>query len=211
MVAPLARRSGPRSGTTHGRSSESGRTSARCWSSRSDWEAQLAMMSRSARHELRRKLRRADRSGPSASGTSRSSGHGRAFHRPAPGALGETGLFADTADGERSRTFLHRLAELEAAAGPAAQLQLVEVAWATASSPQRWRSMTGRPATSTTPGWSPPRATCRPGVVGYGDAHSGPSRGWYPRFDFLRGDEPYKYEWGAVDEAIDRVVVRRRT
>jgi CelD/BcsL family acetyltransferase involved in cellulose biosynthesis len=29
------------------------------------------------------------------------------------------------------------------------------------------------------------------------------------RFDFLRGDEPYKYEWGAVDEPIQRLLVRR--
>jgi CelD/BcsL family acetyltransferase involved in cellulose biosynthesis len=29
------------------------------------------------------------------------------------------------------------------------------------------------------------------------------------RFDFLRGDEPYKYEWGAVDEPIQRILVRR--
>ena len=30
------------------------------------------------------------------------------------------------------------------------------------------------------------------------------------RLDFLRGDEPYKYDWGAVDEPIQRVLVRRR-
>ena len=29
------------------------------------------------------------------------------------------------------------------------------------------------------------------------------------RLDFLRGDEPYKYEWGAVDEPIRRLLVRR--
>jgi len=29
------------------------------------------------------------------------------------------------------------------------------------------------------------------------------------RFDFLRGDEPYKYEWGSVDEPIQRLLVRR--
>ncbi len=29
------------------------------------------------------------------------------------------------------------------------------------------------------------------------------------RLDFLRGNEPYKYEWGAVDEPIQRVLVRR--
>jgi CelD/BcsL family acetyltransferase involved in cellulose biosynthesis len=29
------------------------------------------------------------------------------------------------------------------------------------------------------------------------------------RVDLLRGNEPYKYEWGAVDEPIQRVLVRR--
>ena len=29
------------------------------------------------------------------------------------------------------------------------------------------------------------------------------------RLDFLRGDEPYKYEWGAVDEPIFRLLVDR--
>ena len=29
------------------------------------------------------------------------------------------------------------------------------------------------------------------------------------RIDFLRGNEPYKYEWGAVDEPIQRILVRR--
>ena len=27
--------------------------------------------------------------------------------------------------------------------------------------------------------------------------------------DFLRGDEPYKYEWGARDEPIQRLLIRR--
>ena len=48
-----------------------------------------------------------------------------------------------------------------------------------------------------------------PGVVGVA---------WYLRalidagcrtFDFLRGDEPYKYTWGAVDEPLDRLLVTR--
>ena len=29
------------------------------------------------------------------------------------------------------------------------------------------------------------------------------------RLDLLRGDEAYKYEWGAVDEPIQRLLVRR--
>ena len=34
--------------------------------------------------------------------------------------------------------------------------------------------------------------------------------GLMSRLDLLRGDEPYKYEWGAVDEPIQRILVRRR-
>jgi CelD/BcsL family acetyltransferase involved in cellulose biosynthesis len=30
------------------------------------------------------------------------------------------------------------------------------------------------------------------------------------RLDFLRGNESYKYTWGAVDEPIQRLLVRRR-
>ena len=29
------------------------------------------------------------------------------------------------------------------------------------------------------------------------------------RLDFMRGNEPYKYEWGAVDEPIERLLVQR--
>jgi CelD/BcsL family acetyltransferase involved in cellulose biosynthesis len=29
------------------------------------------------------------------------------------------------------------------------------------------------------------------------------------RLDLLRGDEAYKYEWGALDEPIQRLLVRR--
>jgi CelD/BcsL family acetyltransferase involved in cellulose biosynthesis len=29
------------------------------------------------------------------------------------------------------------------------------------------------------------------------------------RVDLLRGDEPYKYEWGAKDEPVMRILVRR--
>jgi CelD/BcsL family acetyltransferase involved in cellulose biosynthesis len=33
--------------------------------------------------------------------------------------------------------------------------------------------------------------------------------GGFRRMDFLRGDEPYKYDWGAHDEPIQRLLVRR--
>ena len=30
------------------------------------------------------------------------------------------------------------------------------------------------------------------------------------RLDFLRGNESYKYAWGAIDEPIQRLLIRRR-
>ena len=30
------------------------------------------------------------------------------------------------------------------------------------------------------------------------------------RIDFMRGNESYKYDWGAEDEPIQRILVRRR-
>ena len=58
--------------------------------------------------------------------------------------------------------------------------------------PRRARAVAGRPAWST-------RYVARALAAGR------------RRFDFLRGNEPYKYEWGAVDEPIQRLLVRRRT
>jgi CelD/BcsL family acetyltransferase involved in cellulose biosynthesis len=29
------------------------------------------------------------------------------------------------------------------------------------------------------------------------------------RIDFMRGNEPYKYQWGAIDEPIGRLLVQR--
>ena len=111
----------------------------------SDWEGQLASMARVARHELRRKLRRAEGSGPV-----------RLEHMPLERATidrfidlhqarwGRSGLFPDTEDGERSRRFIRRLTELEAEAGAGARLLLTEVAVGDRRHRRRpWPSMTG--------------------------------------------------------------------
>ncbi len=29
------------------------------------------------------------------------------------------------------------------------------------------------------------------------------------RFDFLRGDEPYKYHWGAIDRMLSQLTIER--
>ncbi len=52
-------------------------------------------------------------------------------------------------------------------------------------------------------------ATCRPGsllIARYVERAIATGR---RRLDFLRGNEAYKYEWGAVDEPIQRLLIRR--
>ena len=61
-------------------------------------------------------------------------------------------------------------------------------------------------------GVDPDARDLSPGVVHGPSLHrTGDRDRRAPRIDFLRGDEPYKYEWGAVDEPIQRLLVRRRT
>ena len=87
------------------------------------------MLGKKARHEIRRKLRRAEAAGPvrfrELPLTSASADAFIALHQARWGAQG---LFPDTADGERGRRFLHRLTELESMEGTDAQLVLGEVA-----------------------------------------------------------------------------------
>ena len=57
-----------------------------------------------------------------------------------------------------------------------------------------------------------PRSAARhlsPGVVGVAHYLRDRLAAGCRTFDFLRGDEPYKYEWGASDEPIHRLLVTR--
>jgi CelD/BcsL family acetyltransferase involved in cellulose biosynthesis len=175
-----------------------------------DWEGYLATLDKKARHEIRRKLRRAETVGP-------------VVFRPLPldassvesfialhqARWGAQGLFPDTPDGVRSRRFLHRLTALEAAEGERAQLLLGEVSvgdrvvFSTASFDD------GRTCFFYNAGMDPAARELSPGVTGTAAFLRDRLEAGCQRFDFLRGDEPYKYEWGAVDEPIERIVVRR--
>ena len=90
-----------------------------------DWETYLSSLDKKDRHEIRRKIRRAEAAGPN---TFR-------LVDPTPEAVeafidlhqskwGDEGLFPATAGGDRSRRFIHRLAELELETGADRQLQL---------------------------------------------------------------------------------------
>lgn len=175
-----------------------------------DWERYLSTLSKKERHEVRRKIRRAEAAGE------------LAFRLlpPTPETVdafidlhqsrwGEEGLFPHTEGGARSRRFLHCIAELEAHEGDRAQVQFGQL------------TLDGRPVFATVgfddgvtcyfynAGMDPDAREISPGVTGSAAYLRDRMEAGRQRFDFLRGDEPYKYQWGAVDEPIHRLLITR--
>lgn len=162
-----------------------------------------------ARHEVRRKLRRAEAHGPvelTYLPLDRESAD--RFIDLHQARWGEAGLFRADAAGAESRRFFHRLVELEAAEGEDGRLHLgavrvdgrviyVVAGFAEAGTCYFYNA-----------GMDPAAASLSPGVVGtlryiehrieVGDR----------RLDLLRGDEAYKYSWGATDDHVHRLTVR---
>ncbi len=173
-----------------------------------DWDAFLGTLDKKARHEIRRKVRRAEKVGElrfvHAPLDSRSVERFIDLHQA---RWGEDGLFPPTEGGDRSRHFLHRLTELEAAEGPGAVLQLGQtfvgdhLIFVTVGFDD------GATCFYYNAGMDPAARDLSPGVTGtaaYMRDRFGSGR---ERFDFLRGNEGYKYEWGAVDEPVYRILV----
>jgi hypothetical protein len=174
------------------------------------WEAYLAQLDRKARHEIRRKLRRAESAGPiTFELVPLNAASVDAFIALHQARWGEEGLFPRTEGGDRSRRFLHRLTELEAEDGPAAQLQLGQVRvgdrliFATVGFDD------GTTCYFYNAGMDPAARDLSPGVTGTAAYLRDRIASGHRRFDFLRGNEPYKYEWGAVDEPVHRLLVTR--
>jgi CelD/BcsL family acetyltransferase involved in cellulose biosynthesis len=176
------------------------------------WDALLAGLGKKERHEIRRKLRRAEAHGPlhfslvepTADAIDRFIDMHQARWR-------ENGLFPDNDGGARSRRFLHRLAELELAEGESRQLQLgwLEVGDRTIFAALGFDD--GETTYFYNAGMDPDARELSPGVVGAASYIRDRVGAGRRRFDFLRGNEPYKYEWGAVDEPIHRLLVVRTT
>lgn len=178
----------------------------------SDWDDYLSALGKKARHEIRRKLRRAESVGDLTF----------TALEPTPDVVdsfidlhqqrwGADGLFPDTEGGRRSRRFLRRLAELELAEGDGRQLQMGRVTvgdrviFATVGFDD------GVTCYFYNAGMDPEARELSPGVAGTAAYLRDRLAAGRQRFDFLRGDEPYKYEWGAVDEPIHRMLVTRIT
>lgn len=173
-----------------------------------DWHAQLQRLDKKTRHEIRRKLRRAERAG-----------HVELHYRPLDDASverfvrlhqarwGSSGLFAAGEDGDRNRLFLRRLAELEAAEGPRARFHIAEVE----VDGQTVHAVAGFADRGTcyfyNAGMDPEARDLSPGIVGTATYLRDRLERGDRRFDFLRGNEAYKYEWGAIDRHLTRLVI----
>lgn len=174
------------------------------------WDDYLATLDKKARHEIRRKVRRAEGAGEVRFSlsplTAETVERFIALHQARWGA---DGLFPDTEGGDRSRRFLHRLTELEAAEGSTAMLQLglvhvgERLIFASAGFDD------GQTCFFYNAGMDPEARELSPGVTGAAAYIRDRLVAGRTRFDFLRGDETYKYEWGAIDEPIHRLIVLR--
>jgi CelD/BcsL family acetyltransferase involved in cellulose biosynthesis len=170
------------------------------------WEAYLASLPGKHRHELTRKMRRLEREIPSARAVGLAG-------RDAP--LGRLGDFL--ALHRRSRTGKARFmdAPMEAffrsvVAGLAARDQLRLWLLDTADGPVasfitiEWDGSVGLYNS----GFEPARAALAPGLVLLARVIQDAIERGKRRFDFLRGEERYKYEFGPRPEDVHHVVIR---
>jgi CelD/BcsL family acetyltransferase involved in cellulose biosynthesis len=174
----------------------------------SDMDTYLATLGKKERHEIRRKVRRAEAVGEIRLTESLDPiADLDAFIDLHQKRWGELGLFPDTAGGEQSRVFARRLFELHGADGPL-RLAFLTVGDRRIAAGIHFETADGYLYYNA--GIDPDARDLSPGVLTvYAYVRQALEAG-KRRLDFLRGDEPYKYEWGAVDEPIQRILVRRK-
>ena len=173
-----------------------------------DMDGYLATLGKKERHEIRRKVRRAEGAGEVLLTESADPlADLDAFIDLHQKRWGLDGLFPPTAGGEQSRVFVRRLFE---AFGPDGGVKLTFLTVAGRRIAAGIHLETADGYLYYNAGVDPDARDLSPGVVmvhRYIERAIATGR---RRMDFLRGNEPYKYEWGAVDEPIQRLLLRRR-
>ncbi len=172
-----------------------------------DFEGYLGTLPKKERHEVRRKLRRAEAAGEvllerSADPVTDLD----AFVDLHQKRWGDQGLFPPTPGGEQSRTWFRRLFELLGADGTF-QLHFLAVGGRRIAAGAWFEDDTAWYLYNA--GVDPEARELSPGVLMSAKAIEAAILAGRRRFDYLRGNEPYKYEWGAVDEPIQRLLVVR--
>jgi hypothetical protein len=172
-----------------------------------DFDAYLGTLGKKERHEVRRKIRRAEAAGEVRLGRSTDPvADLDAFVDLHQKRWGEAGLFPPTAGGEQSRVFFRRLFELLDGDGTV-QLHFLAVAGRRIAAGVWFEDASAWYLYNA--GVDPDARELSPGVLMSAKAIEAAILAGRRRFDYLRGDEPYKYEWGAVDEPIQRLLVVR--
>jgi CelD/BcsL family acetyltransferase involved in cellulose biosynthesis len=172
-----------------------------------DFDAYLATLDKKGRHEIRRKLRRAEAVGElRLTDSTDPLAELDAFIDLHQRKWGERGLFPATPGGDASRRFFRRLFEEHGPDG-ALRLSFLTVGERRIAAGIHFRTADGYLYYNA--GVDPDARDLSPGVVMVAAYIERAISEGCRRFDFLRGDEPYKYEWGSVDEPIQRILVRR--
>jgi CelD/BcsL family acetyltransferase involved in cellulose biosynthesis len=173
-----------------------------------DFDGYLATLGKKDRHEIRRKLRRAEAAGEvRLEGSTDPAADLEAFVELHQKRFGAEGLFPPTKGGAASRLFFRRLVELLGADGT------IRLAFVTVGGRRIAAGVYFETADSYlyfNAGVDPDARDLSPGVVLTARVIERAIAAGKRRLDFLRGHEPYKYEWGARDEPIQRLLVRRR-
>jgi CelD/BcsL family acetyltransferase involved in cellulose biosynthesis len=173
-----------------------------------DLDGYLGTLGKKDRHEIRRKVRRAEAVGEVRLDDSADPlADLDAFIELHQKRWGELGLFPDTPGGAQSRVFARRLFELNGEGGPV-RLTFLTVGGRRIAAGIHFETDDGYLYYNA--GIDPDARDLSPGVLMvYALVRRAIAAG-KRRVDLLRGNEPYKYEWGAVDEPIQRLLVRRR-
>jgi CelD/BcsL family acetyltransferase involved in cellulose biosynthesis len=174
----------------------------------------LATLGKKQRHEIRRKVRRAEAAGavelvestdPAADLDDFIDLHQRRW--------GELGLFPPTPGGDQARVFVRRLFELFAEATAADPSHAtIHLSFLSVGARRVGASIHFETAGSIlyyNAGIDPDARAMSVGVVLLERLVRRAIERGKCRVDLLRGDEPYKYEWGGVDEPVMRILVRR--
>ena len=173
-----------------------------------DLDGYLGTLGKKERHEIRRKVRRAEAVGAVRLEDSTDPlADLDAFIDLHQKRWGADGLFPPTPGGTQSRVFFRRLFELHAAEGPW-RLTFLSVGDRRIAAGVHLETRDGYLYYNA--GVDPDARELSPGVLLVHAFVERAIAAGVRRLDFLRGDEPYKYEWGAIDEPIQRLLVRRR-
>jgi CelD/BcsL family acetyltransferase involved in cellulose biosynthesis len=181
-----------------------------------DLDGFLATLGKKERHEIRRKVRRAEAAGEVELVESDDPVEDlEAFIDLHQARWGDLGLFPATKGGDQARVLVRRLFEEFAAARtrtggdqhPTIHLGFLTVGGARIGAEIHLE--TAGTMYYYNAGMDPEARALSPGVVLLERLVRRAIERGKCRVDLMRGDEPYKYEWGAVDEPVQRILVRR--